>query len=75
VQIAPKGRSNDIRFKIPCPTGMTIYKKDFKQKEAKYNKEEDLKHNISTIDCIKTNNFIKDDSKDTRINGKTMYQK
>jgi hypothetical protein len=54
---------------------MTVYRKDFKQKEAKYNKEEDVKHNIETIDCIKTNNFIKDEHKDVRINDKTMYQK
>jgi hypothetical protein len=75
VHVDPKCRPKDARFKMPCSTGMTVYKKDFKQKEAKYNRQEDLKHNISTIDCMKTNNFIKDDSKDIRINDKTMYQK
>lgn len=48
-----------MRFKIPCGTGMTIYKKDYIAKQQKYNKDIAVKHSMST-DCIKTNNFLKD---------------
>lgn len=53
-----QGRKNELRLKIPCRTGATVYKKDYKSKQQKYH-HQPLRQNMS-IDCIKTNNFLRD---------------
>ena len=73
MRATPQGRKNELRLKIPCRTGATVYRKDFKHKQPQY-QHQPLRQNMST-DCIKTNNFLRDEPIDLRISDKTSYQK
>ena len=66
------GRPKDIKFKVPSRTGATVYRKDYKKKENKY-QSEDVKHSMS-VDCIKTNNFLGEEKIDIKLTDNTMYQ-
>lgn len=52
---------------------MTIYKRDFHKKQNKYHIEEGIKHNMS-VDCIRTNNFLKEEPNALNLGEKTIYQ-
>ena len=69
MRATPQGRKNELRLKIPCRTGATVYRKDFKHKQPQY-RHQPLRQNMST-DCIKTNNFLRDEPIDLRISDKT----
>ena len=67
------GKPKESKLKLPSRTGMTIYKKDYHKQEKKYQSDETVKHSMS-VDCIKTNNFVKDEPIDLKIGENTMYQ-
>lgn len=77
MQAGPKSRPHQLCLKTPSSTGPTVYRKDFQRKHPKYNHQEDLQHNISTIDCLKNNHSLacNDPPRDTRINDRSAYQR